>query len=230
MFEEAKSSIMSKYIKYLTQSALGIVLIVSGFGIITPVAHAEAPTGNSYLALSPIESLHGQIASVFKKDADVTPEVVVDGLTATERAAKIEQFFKSRDNSPMAAYAKVFVDKADQYGLDWKLVAAISTIESNGGQEPCKFHDGSLKYNAFGWGGCTIAFNSYEQAIDTITKNLAGLDPKTEQHYKGKTISQIINAYNPPHIRGDYNYLVTMVMKKIATTEVSTSADEIAMK
>lgn len=221
---------MSKNIISLTRLALAVVLIVSGIGSVTPIAHAEAPNGNSYLALSPIESLHGHITSVFKKAGAIETEIIVDGLTATERAAKIETFFKNRENAPIGAYARAFVDAADEYGLDWRLLPAISMIESSGGQNACKFANGALKHNAFGWGGCTISFDSYEQAIDHITKNLAGLDPKTAQYYSGKTVSQIIDKYNPPSVRHDYNKIVTWGMNKIASTEVSASAHELAMK
>lgn len=221
---------MSNYFTFNNFRTLGFILIVGlAIGLVTPVASAEAPESKSYISLSTTVSLHGHIASIFKKDAKVT-EVIVDGLTQEERAAKIEQFFRSRDNSPMADYAMDFVKAADKYEIDWKLLAAISTIESNGGQMACKFADGKLKHNAFGWGGCKISFDSYESAIDHVTKNLAGLDPKTARHYGDKTISQIIDKYNPPSIREDYNYLVTWAMKKIASTEVSPSANEIAMK
>lgn len=222
---------MSKTFSLVNLRTLAIIAIVGlGFGSVTPVAHAEAPAGNSYLALSPIESLHATIASSLGKEVDEQPvDIIVDGLTQAERAAKIEQFFRSRENSPMADYAMDFVIAADKYGIDWKLVPAISTIESNGGHMACKFKDGSLKYNAFGWGGCTIAFGSYHEAIDVITKNLAGLEPKTEKYYKGKTVDQIIDTYNPPHVRDDYNELVTWAMKKIASTGAFSTANQIAM-
>jgi hypothetical protein len=84
--------------------------------------------------------------------------------------------------------------------------------------------------NPFGYGSCKIGFDSFDHAIDAVTKNLAGLNPKTERYYKGKTITQIINTYNPPSVREDYHYLVTWVMNKIAVTEVSTTAHELAIK
>lgn len=150
---------------------------------------------------------------------------------------KIDAFFTSRENSPLAGYGIDFVQAADKYGIDWTLLASISTIESNGGKQACRFKDGTLKYNAFGWGGCKIAFKSYHEAIDVISRNLAGLEPATQRHYAGKDVNKIINTYNPPSIRSDYHELVTYVMKKIANTDTAMfasnatgEAKELAMK
>lgn len=195
---------MSKNFNVFRRMVLGYILIIGlAIGLITPIVQAEAPTGSLYSS-----SISDQL---------------VDGLTQAQRAAKIDAFYISRDNSPLAGYGLAMVQAADTYGIDWKLLPAISIIESSGGKQACKYADGSLKYNAFGWGGCKIAFESYEQAIDTITKNLAGHNPKTAHHYKGKTISQIIDKYNPPSVRHDYNKLVMWAMNKIDSTEIPTS-------
>jgi len=194
---------MPKNFNVFRQMALGYILIVGlGLGLITPIVQAEAPHDNSY-----------------------TAETLVDGLTQNERAQKIDAFFTSRENSPLAGYGIYFVQAADKYGIDWKLAASLSTIESNGGKETCK-KNGQITYNAFGYGGCTIVFRDYPEAIDTVTKSIAGKDPKTERHYAGKTIDQVINTYNPPEIRSDYHYLVTYVMKKIANTDTVTIASK----
>jgi hypothetical protein len=195
---------MPKNFNVFRQMALGYILIVGlGLGLITPIVQAEAPHDNSY-----------------------TKDTIVDGLTQKQRADKIDLFFASRENSPLAGYGMYFVQAADKYGLaDWELLPAIATIESNGGQQACK-KNGKLTYNAFGYGGCTIAFKDYPQAIDTITKSLAGLDPATARHYAGKSIDAKINAYNPPSVRSDYHYLVTYVMKKIADTDTVTIASK----
>lgn len=195
---------MPKNFNVFRQVALGYILIVGlGLGLITPIVQAEAPHDNSY-----------------------TADTLVDGLTQNERAKKIDAFFISRGNAPLAGYGIYFVQAADKYGTDWKLLPAISVIESSAGAEACRFKDGTLKHNAFGYGGCTIVFRSYPEAIDIITKSLAGHDPKTERHYAGKSIDQVINTYNPPSIRSDYHYLVTYIMKKIANTDTVTIASK----
>ncbi len=213
-FDEAQSFIMPKNFNVFRQMALGYILIVGlGLGLITPIVQAEAPHDNSY-----------------------TADTIVDGLTQTQRAQKIDAFFTSRENSPLAGYGIYFVQAADKYGIDWKLLPAIATIESNGGKQACK-KNGVPTYNGFGWKGCGSVFSSYQEAIDIITKNLAGLEPATARHYAGKSIDAKINAYNPPEIRSDYHYLVTYVMKKIAKTDTAmiaskatTETKQLAMK
>ncbi len=87
---------------------------------------------------------------------------------------KILQAYLAQYNSPLQGQAKTFVDAADKYGLDWKLVAAISGVESTFG----KFTPGSNEdpsYNAWGWGvygDQTYSFKSWDDGIDTVSKGL----------------------------------------------------------
>jgi hypothetical protein len=139
-------------------------------------------------------------------------EKVVDGLTVSERAAKIDAFYIAKGDLPLAGHGRAMVEAADQYGIDWRLVAAIGFIESTGGKHACK----RVSYSAFGWGSCKIDFSSYEESIDVISKNLGGHNPRTATHYQGKTLSGILDAYNPAHIRPNYKKLVTGTMDTIA--------------
>lgn len=190
---------------------LGYILIVGlAVGLITPIVQAEAPIDTLYT-----ESVN---------------ETIVDGLTQSERALKIDTFFTKRDNSPLAGYGLAMVKAADHYGIDWRLLPAITAIESNGGKMMCKSITG--ENNPFGYGSCKIRFDSIEHAIDTVAKNLGGHNPKTARYYKGKDIGEIIDTYNPPSIRHDYKKLVTWAMNKIASTEIipPSSNKELAMK
>lgn len=199
---------MPKNFNAFRQVALGYVLIVGlSIGLITPIVQAEAPHDTLY-----------------KTDKDS----IVDGLTQAQRAAKIDQFFLNRDpKSPLAGYGLVFVQAADKYGIDWRLLAGISVIESNGATMMCKNPKGA--YNPFGFGSCKIAFTDFSHAIDVVSKNLGGHNPKTEAYYKGKTVAQIIDAYNPPSIRHDYRQLVTWAMNKIESTEIPVTSKQLAM-
>src|SRR5215204_5196260 len=53
--------------------------------------------------------------------------------TRDTRAEVLSKFLEAR-NSPLAPYAKSFVEEADRNNLDWKLVAAISGNESQFGE------------------------------------------------------------------------------------------------
>ncbi len=75
-------------------------------------------------------------------------------------------------HSPMAPYAKTLVDEADQYGLDWRLVASISGVESAfGNLIPY------LSNNGWGWrggpNGAYSLFTSWNDGIMTVTSRLA---------------------------------------------------------
>lgn len=85
---------------------------------------------------------------------------------ADERIAKLKNFLASY-NSPLAKYANNFVEAADKYGIDWKLVPAITGVESTFGKNiPAN------SYNAYGWANGTFYFQSWEQSIDHVSKTL----------------------------------------------------------
>lgn len=203
---------MPKHFNVFRQVVLGYILIVGlAVGLITPIAQAEAP----------LDTLYNQTGSA---------ETLVDGLTQAQRAAKIDTFFILRENSPLAGYGLAMVQAADYYDIDWRLLPAIATIESNGGKMMCKSKKGAN--NPFGFGSCKIAFDSINESIDVIAKNLGGHNPNTARYYKDKNITDLLDAYNPPSIRKDYKKLVTWAMNKIDSTVAveKTHLREIAMK
>lgn len=87
-----------------------------------------------------------------------------------DNRAQILKSFLSEYNSPLAPFSEDFVASADRYNLDWKLVAAISGLESTfGHQIPYN------SYNGWGWGvygDNVIRFKSWKEGIETISKGL----------------------------------------------------------
>ena len=112
-----------------------------------------------------------------------TPQFQVD-----ERVAKLEKFLESYD-SPLAKYADKFIEAADKYGLDWKLLPAITGVESTFGKQ---IPAGS--YNAYGWANGAFYFESWEQSINLVSKTLKEkyLDRGLDTPYK------IGPVYAPP--------------------------------
>lgn len=141
-------------------------------------------------------------------NVDVIEALQPKKLTDDIRAEKIRLYY-ARYDLPLQDYAEHFVEAADTYGIDWRLVAAIGFIESTGGKHACK----TARFSAFGWGSCKINFDSYEHSIDVISMNLGGHNPKTAKHYEGKTTRQILEAYNPPSVVPDY---ADKVMRQMA--------------
>lgn len=86
--------------------------------------------------------------------------------TTDSRVLALERVF-TKHNSPLAPFAKNYVETADKYELDWRLLPAIAGLESSFGNAQLK---GS--YNSYGWGGGRIYFNSVEDGIETVMYGL----------------------------------------------------------
>lgn len=94
-------------------------------------------------------------------------------------------------NSPLTEYAADFVNYADTYGLDYRLVPAITGVESTYGKRiPYK------SYNAYGWANGEYKFNSWEDSIGHVSMSL-----RTKYIDKGAgTINKIARRYAPPSV------------------------------
>lgn len=112
---------------------------------------------------------------------------------ADGRARIIEDFFKSY-NSPLAKFARDFVNIADKYNLNYRLLPAISMQESNGGKRVI-----ADSYNPFGYGiygGSVLRFSSWEESIEKVGKGL-------RENYLSlglETPEKIMVKYNPPSL------------------------------
>lgn len=88
---------------------------------------------------------------------------------ADQRALVLQKYL-SKYNAPLQYHAQDFVEAADKYNVDWRLVAAISGVESTYG----KHTPGG--YNGWGWGvpgnGSAIYFDSWRDGIFTVTEGL----------------------------------------------------------
>lgn len=104
------------------------------------------------------------------------------------REAVLRQYLKGH-NSPLAEHAGVFIELADKYEIDWRLVPAISGVESTFGKRiPYK------SFNAYGWANGKYVFENWEESIEVVTKTLR------EKYYdKGAdNIYSIARRYAPP--------------------------------
>ncbi len=103
----------------------------------------------------------------------------------SEKAKAVEAFILSQNGSPMfASEAQTSIDKANECGVDYKLMIAIAGYESGYGRKPMK------KYNPYGWrNGKT--YNSFKEAISEITCQFSNKYIK-----KGRdTVEEISNIY-----------------------------------
>ena len=124
-----------------------------------------------------------------------------------EREEKLKRFLE-KYNSPLVENADTFVEVADEYGMDYRMLPAIACLESGCGKA---LIEGS--YNPFGWGvygDNYIAFDDYDHAIQEVGKGL----------YEGyilkgaDTVEKIAPIYNPPHYmkwQGDIRFFMDKI-------------------
>lgn len=95
----------------------------------------------------------------------ITPELQVKEI---DPRTKILSAYFAKYNSPFQYHAEDFINAADTYGVDWKLVPAISGVESTFGKN-------SYGYNAWGWGiygDQRLNFSSWKKGIFIVTEGL----------------------------------------------------------
>lgn len=176
-----KSSMITKVL------LIGLIFIVYSVSI-APIIHnktesAMVEIGSSKIStsgytlepllLSQSESYQSNLYSLSLTEYSFENQLNKNSLfvTTDPRVIAMRQFLIDR-NSPMYPYAEVFVTEADKYGLDWRLVASISGVESAFGVLIPK---GS--HNGWGWKGDPnrpwSLFPSWTAAIEVVTARLA---------------------------------------------------------
>lgn len=97
-----------------------------------------------------------------------TPDEQIEARQLDEQAQILAAYF-AKYNSPLQYHAQDFIDAAKVYNLDWRMLPAISGVESTFG----KFIPGG--YNSWGWGVYgtqAIYFRSFKDGIYTVAKGL----------------------------------------------------------
>jgi hypothetical protein len=104
------------------------------------------------------------------------------------RIYTLRKFFR-KYNSPLTPYSTTFIKMADYYELDWRMVPAISGVESTFGK---RIPPGS--YNAYGWANGKSKFISWPHSISTVTRTLR----KNYVDRGAVSINRISKIYAPP--------------------------------
>lgn len=135
---------------------------------------------NVFSKVSFAREMHSASSAAFAIDTSKSDDIRVNVLRG----------FLIKYNSPLSPFAEDFVKSADKYNLDYRLVVAISGVESTfGHQIP------SNSYNAWGWGvygANVIKFNSWSEAIEIISK---GIRENFMDKWGGKNIYQVGSMY-----------------------------------
>jgi hypothetical protein len=145
----------------------------------------------------------GMVAMPSHVSTQQTAPVAAPDYRDDPRLQTLRAFFERAD-CPAVAYSGVFLEAADLYDLDWRLLPSISFVESSGGKS-------AKNNNFFGWDSGHAEFPSPVAAIHTVGYRLAHSDL-----YRNKGTDEILATYNP---RTEYVAKVKQVMRRIASTE-----------
>lgn len=175
---------------------LFLSLLIGMHGSLTAGAHKDyegcAECEQSLEGINPQHSLED---TIYYEAAQYDP-----------RVEQIRQFF-TKHKSPAAKYAELLIQVADEYALDWRLLPALSFVETGGGIYK---HNN----NIFGWDSGKTKFPSIEEGIRHVAAAFqAG-------PYKDKTTVQKIRVYN--NVNLNYNNVIQRVMKQIEDTTFPT--------
>lgn len=122
------------------------------------------------------------------KEASASLNLKSNAQEADYRVLKLKDFL-AKFNSPLKDYAWEFVFYADVNGLDWRLIPAITGVESTFGKKIPK-----NSYNAYGWANGNYKFTSWENSIAEVSITL-----RTKYIDRGApTLSKIARRYAPP--------------------------------
>jgi hypothetical protein len=148
----------------------------------------------------------GAVAAGLILSAATTADVPVARLTpipslgskADPRTARLESFFRNY-HCPAPYHTSEYLSTADAYGLDYRLLPAVSIRETSCGK-------GAKQQNNL-WGYHRQSFASIAAGIDFLARRLT-------QHpfYRGKTLQNKLFIYNP---RAAYPEEVKRIMRQI---------------
>ncbi len=106
---------------------------------------------------------------------------------AAQKAQKLQAFFEAH-GCPRPFHAEDYVAAADLYGIDYRLLPAVSVREST-----CGVY--AHRNNRWGWASLRVGFRSVARGIHYISSQLA-----FGRYYRGKDVDGILHTYNPnPH-------------------------------
>ncbi len=132
-----------------------------------------------------------------------SPQVLGTQIIAADaRTLLLESFLRQHD-SPMSPYAETIVQKADENGIDFRLIVAIAMCESNLG----KRMPSRDSYNAWGVAVYTgqqkgAMFQDWPHAIEWVSEYIKG-----KYYDKGIVDLKEIGAiYAPPSIENGYSW------------------------
>jgi membrane-bound lytic murein transglycosylase B len=165
-----------------------ISLLSASMLLLEPIFAEKSQSIFAQLNLQPSTNFAKDVSAV---DKDREPVNVISFSVKYEqvddRALRLEKYLDGR-KSPMAKIAPDFIEIADKYNLDWKLLPAIAGVESTFG----RYTPGN--YNPYGWNNAKTGFANWQQATETVARGLRTLYVREGEI----TPAKIGRKYAPP--------------------------------
>jgi len=131
---------------------------------------------------------YGRIARAVLLGVTACAAVASDSTLPPEshdpRGARLEAFFKTY-GCPAPLHVNDYLRAADSHALDYRILPAISLVESTCGAF-------EKMNNRWGWDSAQSGFPSVPAGIEFISSQLADGQP-----YRGKTVKEKLFTYNP---------------------------------
>jgi hypothetical protein len=116
--------------------------------------------------------------------AAVASDTTLPAPNGDPRSVRLEAFFKAY-GCPAPLHVDEYLRAADSHALDYRILPAISLVESTCGAF-------EKRNNRWGWDSVQSGFPSVPAGIEYITAQLA-----ENPNYKGKTVKEKLFTYNP---------------------------------
>ena len=133
---------------------------------------------------------------------------IEENATIQDARVEIVRQFLDRYSSPLAPYAKLLVETAETYHLDFRLLPAVAMQEST----LCKKIPED-SYNCWGYGiygDNVLRFDSYEEAIENVGKGLS-----VDYIHDGLSTPELIMDRYTPSSDGSWAVSVRSFMEKM---------------
>lgn len=186
----------------------GKLLFLAGYFSILPLTILFLILFSRYTSSSYYGTTTGKVSlSQYQALPEIKAETQISLQAEDGRVIALKDFFQ-RYNSELHKYAETFVESADKYRLDYRLLPAIAMQESNLCKKAPK---NSFNCWGFGiYGGKVLKFSNYNEAIMTVSKSLG-------HEYKSAGLegpSEIVSRYTPSD-NGTWVKSVTFFMDRI---------------
>jgi len=130
-------------------------------------------------AQRPVQAYVAENSAQIKKGED----------TKTDTRKLILKSFLDKKQSPLTNYTEKIIQESDKNNLDWRLIPAITGVESSFGKRiPYN------SYNAYGWANGNYSFNSWDNSIEIVSDTLNNKYVKRG----ARKITSIAKRYAPP--------------------------------